>query len=173
MTLIFWLSALVAVAATVMVITRTNAMHALLYLITSLLAVAVIFYALGAPFVAALEVIVYAGAIMVLFLFVVMMLNLGPHSVPEERQWFTPRLLIGPGVLGLILLAETAYALFARRAPLSPVEVPPQQVGAALYGPYLLGVELSSLLLLAGLVGAYHLARRGIVACGEGGADEG
>ena len=62
-----------------------NAVHALLYLIVSLLAVAVVFYVLGAPFVAALEVIIYAGAIMVLFVFVVMMLNLGEHAVSMEN----------------------------------------------------------------------------------------
>ena len=77
MNLVFYISALVAVIATTMVITRLNAVHALLYLIVSLLSVALIFFVLGAPFVAALEVIVYAGAIMVLFVFVIMMLNLG------------------------------------------------------------------------------------------------
>ena len=73
----FYIAAIVAIVSTVLTITRLNAVHALLYLIVSLLAVAVVFYALGAPFVAALEVIIYAGAIMVLFVFVVMMLNLG------------------------------------------------------------------------------------------------
>ena len=71
----FYLSAAVAVAATLMVVTRASAVHALLYLIVSLLAVAVVFFVLGAPFVAALEVIIYAGAVMVLFVFVIMMLN--------------------------------------------------------------------------------------------------
>ena len=66
--------------ATLRVITHTRAVHALLYFIVSLLAVAVIFYVLGAPMAAALEVIIYAGAIMVLFVFVVMMLNLGPQA---------------------------------------------------------------------------------------------
>ena len=74
----FYLAAGVAVASTVMVITGTNPVHALLNLIVSLLAVACTFFALGAPFAGALEIIVYAGAIMVLFVFVVMMLNLGP-----------------------------------------------------------------------------------------------
>ena len=65
-------------------------MHALLYLVVSLLSVALIFFMLGAPFAAALEVIVYAGAIMVLFVFVVMMLNLGPQTAAQERQWLDP-----------------------------------------------------------------------------------
>ena len=71
MNLLFYLSALVAVISTFMVVTRKSAVHALLYLIVSLLAVALIFFSLGAPFVAALEVIIYAGAIMVLFVFVI------------------------------------------------------------------------------------------------------
>ena len=77
-------------------ITRLNAVHALLYLIVSLLAVAMIFYMLGAPFVAALEVIIYAGAIMVLFVFVVMMLNLGAGR-RAGAAWLNPRIWIGPG----------------------------------------------------------------------------
>ena len=84
MNLVFYLSAAVSVVATLMVITRVNAVHALLYMIVSLLSVALIFFTLGAPFVAALEVIIYAGAIMVLFVFVVMMLNLGPK--PATRN---------------------------------------------------------------------------------------
>ena len=68
----FYLSGAVAVAATLMAVTRASAVHALLYLIVSLLAVAIIFFVLGAPFVAALEVIIYAGAVMVLFVFVIM-----------------------------------------------------------------------------------------------------
>src|SRR5262249_8889786 len=75
---------------TLLMLTRVNVVHALLYLIVSLLAVAVGFYTLGAPFVAALEVIVYAGALMVLFVFVGMMLNLGEHGVEVEKQWLTP-----------------------------------------------------------------------------------
>ena len=86
MAALFYIAALVGVVSTGMVITRLNAVHALLYLIVSLLAVALIFFLLGAPFVAALEVIIYAGAIMVLFLFVVMMLNQGPPAVVQERR---------------------------------------------------------------------------------------
>ncbi len=73
----FYLAAAIALIASVRVITNANPVHALLYLVVSLLAVAMIFFALGAPFAAALEMIVYAGAIMVLFVFVVMILNLG------------------------------------------------------------------------------------------------
>jgi NADH-quinone oxidoreductase subunit J len=161
MTVIFYLCAVIAVLSTMMVITRLNAVHALLYFIVSLLAVAVIFYVIGAPFVAALEVIIYAGAIMVLFVFVVMLLNLGPQSVAQERQWLTPGIWIGPSVLAALLIA-LLVAAFDRGAGGStgPHPVDPRQVGIALFGPYLLGTELASMLLLAGLVGAYHLGRR-------------
>jgi NADH-quinone oxidoreductase subunit J len=92
----FYLSAAVAVAATLMVVTRASAVHALLYLIVSLLAVAVVFFVLGAPFVAALEVIIYAGAVMVLFVFVIMMLNLGKAAAAKEREWLSPGMWVGP-----------------------------------------------------------------------------
>ena len=86
----FYFAAGVAVLATLRVITNSNPVHALLYLIISLLAISMTFFSLGAPFAGALEIIVYAGAIMVLFVFVVMMLNLGPAVVEQERKWLTP-----------------------------------------------------------------------------------
>src|SRR5580700_11933107 len=95
MELTFYIAGAVAVLSTLLMLTRINVVHALLYLIVSLLGVAVVFYVLGAPFVAALEAIVYAGAIMVLFLFVVMMLNLGKHTAEIEEQWMTPGIWIG------------------------------------------------------------------------------
>ena len=161
MNIIFYLSAAVAIGSTVLVITRLNAVHALLYLIVSLLSVALIFFTLGAPFVAALEVIIYAGAIMVLFVFVIMMLNLGPQATTQENQWLRPAMWTGPAILVALLLAELIYVLTASSSQLTEGGgIDPHQVGLALYGPYLLGVELGSILLLAGLVGAYHLGRR-------------
>ncbi len=158
---LFYISAAVAVVSTVMVITKLNAVHALLYLIVSLLAIALVFYSLGAPFVAALEVIIYAGAIMVLFVFVIMMLNLGPRSAEQEKWMMSPRMWVGPVALALVLTAEL-LAAFMRGAGRIPgiFIVGPKQVSVALFGPYLIGVELASMLLLAGLVGAYHLGRR-------------
>jgi NADH-quinone oxidoreductase subunit J len=160
MTVVFYLAAIIAVAATVMVITRFNAVHALLYLIVSLLAVALVFFLLGAPFAAAMEVIIYAGAIMVLFVFVVMMLNLGPRTSDQERHWLRPGIWLGPGVLAGLLLAELIYILIHLQPMIAVAEVGPKQLALALFDPYLLGVELASLLLLAGLVGAYHLAQQ-------------
>ena len=163
MDIVFYVASGVAIVSTLFVITQRNAVHALLYLIVSLLAVAMIFFALGAPFVAALEVIVYAGAIMVLFVFVVMMLNLGPQTMEQERRWLQPWMWVGPTILSAILVLELFYVLAIHgnpAAPSSQAAIDPKQVGLALFGPYLLGVELASMLLLAGLVGAYHLGRR-------------
>ena len=160
MDIAFYVAAAVAILATIMTITRLNAVHALLYLIVSLLAVAVIFYILGAPFIAALEVIIYAGAIMVLFVFVVMMLNLGKGAMTIEHRWLKPSMWIGPCVLAAILIAEVTYLLSRTgSAPQGTASVGSKEVSVALFGPYLIGVELASMLLLGAIVGAYHLAR--------------
>jgi len=161
MTIVFYTAAAVAVAATLMMLTRLHAVHALLYLIVSLLAEAVVFYDLGAPFVAALEVIIYAGAIMVLFVFVVMLLNLGEEASRAERALLTPSMWVGPSVLGAILLAEFVLMLVRGSAPpAATTGTGAAEVGMALFGRYLIGVELASMLLLAGLVAAYHLGWR-------------
>lgn len=160
MNAVFYVSAGIAVASTLMVITRLNAIHALIYLIISLLAVAVIFYTLGAPFAAALEIIIYAGAIMVLFVFVVMMLNLGPATLEQERRWLRPKMWLGPSLLVIVLLAELIYMIARQQPSIGGKVVGPKQLSLTLFGPYLLGVELASILLLAGLVGAYHLGLR-------------
>ena len=160
MEIAFFAAGAVAVIATVLAITRLVAVHALLYLIVSLLAVAVVFYTMGAPLVAALEVIIYAGAIVVLFVFVVMMMNLGVQDREIERKWLAGRAWIGPVVLSALLLFEVIYLVV--RAPVSATIgsiSTPKEIGLALYGPYLLGVELASMLLLGALVGACHLGR--------------
>ena len=161
MTIAFYVAAAIAILATILAITRFNPVHALLYVIVSLLAVAIIFFTLGAPFIAALEVIVYAGAIMVLFVFVVMMLNMGPRAERQEREWFSGRAWLAPGIMALFLTLEFVYILAESGALLAGTTViEPKEISLALFGPYLLAVELASILLLAGLVGAYHIGRR-------------
>ena len=156
---LFYIAAIIAVIATVAVILQTNIVHGLLYLILSLLAVAVIFYVLGAPFAAVLEAIVYAGAIMVLFLFVIMMLNLGQHTRDQERSWLTPCGWIVPSLLAAVLLGQLVNVMSQIDHELIPAQVGVMEVSALLFGPYVLAVELASILLLAGLVAAYHLAK--------------
>ena len=157
---LFYIAATIALVSTFMVLTKFSAPHALIYLIISLLAAAVIFYVVGAPFAAVLEILVYAGAIMVLFVFVVMMLNLGQQGVDQEHEWLNLRMWIIPSILSLVLLAEIVYVLSAGSVLLPGEGIGPKAVGMSLFGPYVLAVEIASMLLLAGLVGAYQLGRR-------------
>ncbi len=154
MTILFYIAGAVAVLATIMVVTRSQLIHALLYLVISLFAVAVVFFTLGAPFVAALEVIVYAGAIMMLFVFAVMLLDVRAQKAPRVpwAAW------VGPVILIAVLLAELVYGIRLQDHALAITSVGPRQVSTALYGPYVLGVELASMLLLAALIGARHIA---------------
>jgi len=160
MEIAFYLCGLVAVLTTLRVITHTNPVHALLYLIVSLLSAAGVFFSLGAYFAGALEIIVYAGAIMVLFVFVVMMLNLGNATVKQERDWLQPSLWIGPGIVSLLLLVVMVYAIMtANDQGIDGTVIDAKAVGISLFGPYVLAVELASMLLLAGLVVAFHVGR--------------
>ena len=157
----FYFSAGVAVAATLMVITNTRAVHALLYLVISLLAVSMCFFSMGAPFAGVLEIIVYAGAIMVLFVFVMMMLNLGGDSQRQERQWLSLRGWIGPAILSGLLLLQLLYVLFVEPSTgtISGATVDAKAVGFALFGPYVLAVELAAMMLLGAMVTAFHIGR--------------
>jgi NADH-quinone oxidoreductase subunit J len=164
--LTFYFAALLAIVASLKVITGKNTVHALLYLVVSLLAVAVCFYLMGAPFAAGLEVIVYAGAILVLFVFAIMMFGLGqdetihpPSANGSKANTFN--LWFGPFMLALLLLIELVYAINSSevQAKLTSHTIDAKQVGILLYGPYLLAVEIASFLLLAGLIGGYHFAK--------------
>lgn len=161
MNTVFYIAAAAAILSTVLAITRRNAVHALLYMILSLLAGALIFFVIGAPYIAALQVIVYAGAIMVLFVFVIMMLNQGPESVSQERLWMRPSSWIFPSFIVGVLLVELLYILRTEvtKLPGSRI-IETKEISLTLFGPYILLVELASMLLLAGLIGAYHLGRR-------------
>lgn len=157
----FYISAAVAILATVMVITSYNMIHALIYLIVSFLAIAIVFFALGAPFIAALEIIIYAGAIVVLVIFVIMMLNLREETVAQEKTWLTRNIFIFPAILSAILLAELVYIIVnTETTHFQGPGISSAEVGMSLYGPYVIGVELSGILLMSGIVGAYHLGRQ-------------
>jgi NADH-quinone oxidoreductase subunit J len=166
----FHVAAAVAVVATALAITRIDAVAALLYLNVSLLAVGVVFLLIGAPFAAALEALVYAGAIVVLFVFVIMLFNVAHWSEGEERAWLRGGAWAGPAVLALVLAGELLAVLAAGDgAPPRPAgSIEPQQVGAALFATYPIGVELVALLLLAALVGAYHIGHRRLPPHGKG-----
>lgn len=160
MNTIFYIAAGLAIVSSLLAITNRNAIHALLYLIISLLSISVIFYITGAPFAAALEVIVYAGAIMVLFIFVVMMLNIGLEEEMEQK-WLTPKMWILPSILAVILLVIFIYVLKEFQFEHSVVAtINPKQVGVSLFTTYIIAVEIAAILLLAGIVGAYHLGKQ-------------
>lgn len=160
MNTIFYIAAAVALFSTLMAITGRNAIHALLFLIVSLLSISVIFYILGAPFIAALEVIVYAGAIMVLFIFVIMMLNVGLER-EMEKKWLIPRMWIIPSILAFILLIDFIWMIQKLNIQEAGGQIIlPKEVGISLFSTYLIGVEIAAILLLAGIVGAYHLGRQ-------------
>ena len=157
MDVFFYIAAIVAIISTIMAISGRNAIHSLLFLILSLLAISVIFYLLSAPFIAALEVIIYAGAIMVLFIFVTMMLNIGLERETEKR-WLRPKMWIVPSILSAVLLIDLILAI--KSVPAITIDketIMPKQVGISLFSTYLLAVEIAAILLMAGVIGAYHL----------------
>jgi NADH-quinone oxidoreductase subunit J len=157
--IIFYILAATAVIATILAITEKHPVHAILYLVTSLFSMAVIFYVLMAPLVAAFEVILYAGAIMVLFLFVIMMLDLGHPEKglsPHWKEWL-PALL-----LSLVSIASLVTVVITRHAtPAVPVAAPTiREVAISLFRDHGLAVELISLQLLFALVGALYLGKQ-------------
>jgi NADH-quinone oxidoreductase subunit J len=156
---IFYILAAVAVIGTVLAITEKHPVHAILYLVTSLFSMATIFFLLMAPLVATFEVILYAGAIMVLFLFVIMMLDLGhPEKgiLPGWREWLPAAALSAVSIVSLVVL------IVARHAPTTafPASLPIREVACRLFQEHALAVELVSLQLLFALVGALYLGKQ-------------
>ncbi|WP_066802454.1 NADH-quinone oxidoreductase subunit J [Moraxella oblonga] len=162
----FYVLGLVAIFASLRTVTHANPVHAILSLIVSLLAVAGIFFILGAPFAGMLEMIVYAGAILVLFVFVIMMLNLGQDTSQEKAwlsasAWATPvclTLIIGAVMVGLLIPTGE----FGQTVYLQDTGVSAKEVGIALFGQYVLIVEMAAFLLLGALVAAYHLGKKAL-----------
>ncbi|AYN24881.1 NADH-quinone oxidoreductase subunit J [Buchnera aphidicola] len=160
MEFVFYMCSLIAVISTLLVIIQKNAVYSLVYLIISLLSISSIFFIFGAFFAGALEVIVYAGAIIVLFVFVIMMLNLGEKHDFQEKKYLSPIFWIVPGCLSLMLFLLMAYVVFfVKDKQIYFTVIDAKEVGINLFGPYLLLVELSSLLLLSSLVVVFHVGK--------------
>jgi NADH-quinone oxidoreductase subunit J len=158
---LFYALGAIAVVSALGVVTMKQPVRCALSLALSLLALAGIYLLSGAEFIAAIQVIVYAGAVMVLFLFVIMLLNLGQELRAAVRS---PALIFGGIALGIILLAE-GVLLLTRGIPSGRLGVPgpvpsTEAMGRLLFGNYLLAFEAASLLLLVGIVGAVALLRR-------------
>jgi len=149
----------VAVGGALMVVTRKHPMASALYLILTLFAVAALFVLRQAHFLAAIQVIVYAGAVVVLFVFVIMLINVPEEKLPVERV--TGMRLLGATAAGLLILEA---AVVARRFGIPAVPGGDagsvRAVGTALFTDYLLAFEVTSVLLLAAVIGAIALAKR-------------
>jgi len=158
-TVLFILFGAIAVCGAVMVVTRKHPMASALYLILTLFAVAALFVLRQAHFLAAIQVIIYAGAVVVLFVFVIMLINVPEGRLPVERA--TTTRVLGVLAAGFFILES---AVLARRytMPTGPAaEVGTvETVGRALFTDYLLAFEITSVLLLAAVIGAIALAKR-------------
>jgi NADH-quinone oxidoreductase subunit J len=158
--LIFYTLAALVLTATSLAVTRRHLMHAVVYLVLSFFGTAQLLYLLGAPFLAVLEVIIYAGGIMVLFLFIVMMLEIRPSEEPLSaylRRW-APAAVLGGVCLAVAGVLITGQPGSGAALPLSAAA--PLEFGRFLYQQYWLAVEIVSLLLFVALVGALYLGRR-------------
>ena len=164
---IFLLSAILALFSSVMMVTRRNPIHSALWLIVTFFSLAVIYLTLHAQFIAIAQVMVYAGAIMMLIIFVIMLIQLETETLKRGR--LSGAKIIG-SVIAVILFLEIVAALqaFSGSAAKAVAEAGIAQpvgdvasVGTALYGKFLFPFEIASILLLIGIVGAVVLARRG------------
>ena len=161
--LLFYFFSALAVASAILMVTRRNIVHAVVFLITTLLATAGIFLQLQAEFLFIVQVILYVGGIMVLFVFVIMLVNLdvSMRLVQFNRQWLVA------GVLALVLATQVLVAFWAGRTtlrlPAMQVEIAPKNTEAvadALFSKYMLPFEIASILLLVAMVGAVVMAKR-------------
>jgi NADH-quinone oxidoreductase subunit J len=163
-TFFFYLLSGLAILSGVLVITRKNPVHSALALILTLLCLAGLYLMLYAPFVAGVQIILYVGGIMVLFLFVIMLVNLERSQKEKQfnQQWV-------PGILAAVALGAlfvTIYikgdALFVRPEMQFPEAENTQQIGQMLYSNYMFPFEIASLLLLVAIIGAVVMAKKRI-----------
>jgi NADH-quinone oxidoreductase subunit J len=164
----FYLFGLIAIASAIVFVTRKSAVAAALWLVNVMFCLAALFVMLDAPFVGIIQILVYAGAIMVVFLFVIMLLNLGEGAVSDVRNW---RWSLVAALFGLALIAQ--LAAIRRSEPVSAIALAPDSlaiiqrsqgavppVAGPLFNQYLLAFEVTSVLLLVAIVGAVVIGRR-------------
>ncbi len=163
-TFFFYMLSGLAILGGVLVITRKNAVHSALALILTLLALAGLYLMLYAPFVAGVQIILYAGGIMVLFLFVIMLVNLERSQKEEQysQQWLA-------GILASLALGGLLVGIYVKGNALLPVHTVTmaentntQEIGTLLYGNYMFTFEIASLLLLVAIIGAVVMAKKRI-----------
>ncbi len=160
--ILFLVLAAVAILAALGMLLSSNAVYSALFLILNFATIAVFYLLLGAPFIAMAQITVYAGAIMVLFLFVIMLLGAELLTAGEARGWQRPLAML----LTLILLAESAFLIFSRSdliaviSPAASAYASPQAIGELLFSRYLLPFEVTSILLLVAMVGVIVLSKQ-------------
>ncbi|MDX9787462.1 MAG: NADH-quinone oxidoreductase subunit J [Desulfobacterales bacterium] len=157
--IIFYILGLEILVTTVLAVSRHDMVHAVIYLIMSFFGSALLFFLLGAPFLGALEVIIYAGAIMILFLFIVMMLNMKKTGKPDfpSTQWVPAAAL---SLCVLMLIGLLAFIDPSNHVPLESAMASPKAFGEFLFRQHWLSIEIISLLLLVALIGALALGRQ-------------
>jgi len=164
----FYLFGLIAIASAIAFVTRKSPVAAALWLVNTMFCLAALFVMLDAPFVGIIQILVYAGAIMVVFLFVIMLLNLGEGTVTDARGWLARLAAAGFGLALIAQLAATRHS-----EPVSAIAFAPDSlaiiqrsqgavspVAAPLFNQYLLAFEVTSVLLLVAIVGAVVIGRR-------------
>ena len=158
----FDLFGLIAVASAITFVTRRSPVTAALWLVNTMFCLAALFIMMDAQFVGVIQVLVYAGAIMVVFLFVVMLLNLGHPSEVSDMKGVWPRLLAATA--GIAILATVLASLRQKLPPMLPDPMPDRNVVTPIADPlfhqYLLAFEITSVVLLAAIIGAVALAKR-------------
>ncbi|MFO8035569.1 MAG: NADH-quinone oxidoreductase subunit J [Anaerolineales bacterium] len=160
--ILFLILALVSIGAALGMLLSKSAVYSALFLVLNFLTIAIFYVLLQAPFLAMAQITVYAGAIMVLFLFVIMLL--GPRSIEGSQQiaWQRPVAFS----MGLVLLGEIAYILFGRCESCGPFTTlgadfgSPERIGDMLFNRYLIPFEITSVLLLVGMIGVIVLSRK-------------
>ena len=163
-TFFFYLLSGLAIGSGVLVITRKNPVHSALALILTLLSVAGLYLMLYAPFVAGVQIILYVGGIMVLFLFVIMLVNLERSEKEKQfnQQWIAG-ILAAVALGGLfVVIYVRGRALFAQPVLALPEAENTQRVGQILYSNYMFAFEIASLLLLVAIIGAVVMAKKRI-----------
>jgi NADH-quinone oxidoreductase subunit J len=166
--ILFFILGLIAIAAAIGMLTATNAVHAVLFLVVNFFCIALFYLGLGAPFLAMVQITVYAGAIMVLFLFVIMLLGAERVPLQSRLRWQTPLAVI----LVLALLVSAGLVFFSPQVGLQVTAIPalgggndpaaygsPQTLARALFANYLLPFEVTGVLLLVAMIGAVVLAK--------------
>jgi NADH-quinone oxidoreductase subunit J len=167
-TILFLVLGLIAIAAAIGMLTATNAVHAVLFLVVNFFCIALFYLGLGAPFLAMVQITVYAGAIMVLFLFVIMLLGAERVPLQSRLRWQTPLAVI----LVVALMVAAGLVFFSSQVGITVTDIPslgagndptsygsPQLLARTLFANYLLPFEITGVLLLVAMIGAVVLAK--------------